>query len=67
MGLAELIQVREEMGVTCVQFTAGDEVTSPEEHSILGVYEFKKTYVSITEGGLCHREPGAAERPMHTP
>lgn len=53
--------------ITCVQFTAGDDVTCPQEHSILDVYEFKKTYVSIMEGELCHREPGAAERPMHTP
>lgn len=55
--------VGEEMAIPCVQFTTGDEATFSEEHSILDIYEFKETYVSVTEGGLCHREPGAAERP----
>lgn len=41
-----------------MRFTTGDEVTCSEEHSILDVYEFKETYVLITEGG--GREGGYA-------
>lgn len=39
------------MAITRVQFTTGDEVTCSEEHSILDVYEFKKTYVLLQREG----------------
>lgn len=49
-----------------MRFTTGDEVTCSEEHSILDVYEFKETYVLITEGGGREGGGGRGDMPQGT-